>query len=158
MPEYCGVCASDEFTEDHEGSDGQRYVVCHGPLHGDEPRVWEPSSRHGSKSREGIGAELGIWEQLMECFTPGEDFVPYGTVEDRLLQRYPETVARLIREYGHRWREPEHPATRYSASVYLGARLAELAAEGFLDHHTGPAEGSWAYNGTYEWWRMRPGS
>jgi len=153
MVQYCGVCASDEYTQAQQTSDGRIYVVCTNPFHGDEPRVWEPTTHRRSTSHEGIGAELSIWDKLLECVVPGEDFVPYGTVEDRFANKHPEDLARLIREYGHRWRDPSHPATRYSASVYLGARLSELAKEGHLDHRTGPAEGQWAYNGTYEWWR-----
>jgi hypothetical protein len=154
MVEYCGACASEEYTEVHRTDDGRRYVVCSSPFHGDEPRIWEPQpAQLHSRSHEGIGAELQIWDKLLECVIPGEDFVPYGTVEERLAERYPDDLEELIRQYGHRWRDPEHPATRYSASVYLGARLADLTGEGHLEHRTGPAEGPWAYNGTYEWWR-----
>jgi hypothetical protein len=153
MAEYCGVCASEEYTHPDATDDGRRFVECKNPFHGNEPRVWEPTSRRRSRSHEGIGAKLSIWDKLLECVVLGEDFVPYGTVEERLADRYPEDLAHLIREYGHRWRDPAHPATRYSASVYLGARLSELAKEGHLDHRTGLAEGPWAYNGTYEWWR-----
>ncbi|HKZ24176.1 MAG TPA: hypothetical protein VJ398_00110 [Acidimicrobiia bacterium] len=153
MVEYCGVCASEEYTESQVTEDGRHFVVCSSPFHGDEPRIWEPTTRLRSGSHEGIGAELLIWDKLLECVIPGEAFVPYGTVEDRLGERYPEDLARLIHEYGHRWRDPAHPGTRYSASVYLGARLSELAKEGHLEHRSGPAEGPWAYNGTYEWWR-----
>jgi hypothetical protein len=79
-------------------------------------------------------------------------------VEDRFLAQYPEEFDQLVRRYGHRWRDPNHPSNRYSASVYLGARLADLAREGHLEHRTGPATGPWAYNGTYEWWRINTGT
>lgn len=137
--------------------DGTRFLICTNPFHGEIPRTWEPVGAARLLGRSGgIGAELGIWDKLYESVPAGNDFVPYGDVEDTFAERYPEDMTRLIREYGHVWRDPDYPSTRYSASVYLGARLGELAREGLLEHKTGPAEGKWAYNGTYEWWRKTP--
>jgi hypothetical protein len=96
---------------------------------------------------------LTIWDKLLDCVYPGEDFIPYGTVEDRFSEKYPGDMRQLIGLYGHRWRDPQHPSSRFSASVYLGGRLSELAKAGLLEQQWGPAEGPWAYNGTYQWWR-----
>ena len=155
MPNFCGVCASEDYTHEDQTDDGATFVVCTNPYHGESSRVWEPQhAESGRPDRGGIGAELGIWDKLLECVPPGSDFIPYGDVEDAFTDRFPDVMRRLIEMYGHRWREPRHPSDKYSASVYLGARLADLAREGLLEHQTGPATGRWAYNGTYEWWRV----
>lgn len=156
MPTYCGVCLSEEYTAVDVTDDGTRFAVCSSGFHA-EPRVWEPPARSPAQRRrsgEGIGAELGVWDKLLECVPEG-DFVPYGDVEDAFAERFPQELKTLIERFGHRWRDPRYPSNRFSASVYLAARLAELTAEGSVEHRTGPAEGPWAYNGTYEWWRQR---
>ena len=153
---YCGVCASEDYTSAEQNEKGATYFVCSNPFHGEESLTWEPPGRSKIQiSAGGIGAKLTIWDKLYECVPEGADFVPYGVVEDGLADRYPDELQLLINEYGHRWRDPNHPSNRYSASVYLGARLAELSKEGLLEHKSGPATGNWAYNGTYEWWRRR---
>ena len=154
MATYCGVCASEDYTSSDCLDDGTLFHVCTSSFHGDHPRTWEPPSRSRIRlSGAGVGSELNIWDKLYECVPEGDEHVPYGDVEDALAARYPKDLQRLIVEYGHTWRDPDHPSTRYSASVYLGARLSELAREGLLEHKSGPATGNWAYNGTYEWWR-----
>lgn len=105
--------------------------------------------------RSGIGEELTMWGRLYDCVPEGPGFVPYGEVEDAMAAKYPEALQALIREYGQPWRGADHPSGRYSASVYLGARLGELARECLLEQKSGPAAGAWAYNGIYEWWRRK---
>ena len=152
---FCGVCASEDYTSTEELDDGTEYYVCASSFH-PVPRIWEPPARSGIQlGRSGIGDELTIWGKLYESVPEGPDFVPYGEVEDALAEQYPEALHALIREYGHRWRDPDNPSGRYSASVYLAARLGELAREGLLEQKSGPATGPWAYNGTYEWWRRK---
>ena len=156
MLAFCPLCASDELTESHRLDDGTRYAVCLHASHGTDGYVWQPSEP-GIKSlrADGLGYELGIWAKLLTCFTSGEDFVPYGTVEDRFIESYPAEGSTLLHRYGHRWRDPDHPATRYSMSVYLALRLRELEKEGLLDVEWGPAVGEWAYNGIISYWRPR---
>jgi hypothetical protein len=152
---YCSLCGSDESTEEKQTPDGRRFVTCSDRSHGKEPWVWEPTDpKQGSSRHDGLGAELGIWDKLLECFTPGEGFVAYGEIEDRFLIAFPDEAHRLLLAYGHRWRDPDHPATQYSMSAYLASRLKELEREGHLALSWGPALGPWAYNEVISHWRL----
>jgi hypothetical protein len=99
--------------------------------------------------------ELQIWDKLLELFPGGEDFLDYGSVEDRFIERFPSEAALLRDRYGHRWRYPDHPSTQYSMSAYLASRLRELEREGQLDLDWRPATGPWVYNGIISHWRKR---
>jgi hypothetical protein len=155
MPAFCPLCAADDHTSEGVTEDGIRYAVCRDPSHGDDGFTWEPSPPPGSGARGGgLGAELGIWDKLLECVPPGVDYMPYGTVEDAFFARFPTEAEVLLQRYGHRWRDPAHrSATGFSMSVYLSARLKELSQEGRLDVRWGPAEGPWSYNGIISYWR-----
>ena len=89
----------------------------------------------------GIGADLDIWDKLLDCVPSGQEFVPYGDVEDAFFDRYPAEADVLLRKYGHRWRDSAHPAGRFSMSVYLSGRLRELADRGELEVRWEPARG-----------------
>ncbi len=157
MPAFCPLCAADEHTHEGTTEDGVRFAVCRAPDHGTDGFVWEPSPPPGSPSvgrTGGLGAELGAWEKLWECVPEGVDFVAYGVIEDRFLERFPLEARQLLERYGHRWRhDAPRSSTHYSMSVYLSARLRELATEGLLDVRWGPAEGDWSYNGQISYWR-----
>jgi len=73
-------------------------------------------------------------------------------VEDRLFELYPLEVALLQDRYGHRWRDGRKSENQFSMSVYLGARLSELADEKLLVKTFGSAEGPWAYDGIISHW------
>jgi hypothetical protein len=153
MPAFCPICARDEETEEGRLDEGTRYGLCRSRDHGPEPYVWEITRPGVSfRSSEGIGADLDIWDKLLEC-VESADFVPYGTVEERFIAKFPEEAQTLAERFGHRWR-PEYPkSTQFSMSAYLAARLRELAKEGLLKLDWGPAEGPWSYNETISWWR-----
>lgn len=80
------------------------FAVCTHPNHGEAGYVWEPHVPGAGHSRtsEGIGAEIGVWNKLLKLFEPGEGFVSYGVVEDRLLERYPDEFTLLLHRYGHK--------------------------------------------------------
>lgn len=149
------MCISDEYTEESATEDGRRFISCTNPEHGAEPWVWEPyEAPRGTSRGDGLGSELDVWDKLLACVDVGSDFVPYGMVEDRFVERYPSEARRLLHLYGHKWRDAAHPSTRYSMSAYLAARLKDLEKEGHLALKFGPAEGEWAYNATISWWKL----
>ena len=155
MPAYCSICTSDERTSEGTTEDGRRYASCADPYHGPDPYTWEPTTfgASGSYRGDGLGAELGIWDKLLECLEAGEPRISYGDLEDRFVERFPAEWKQLIDRYGHRWR-PGKRSGRYSASVYLAARLTELAKENMVEYTRGEATGDWAYNGDISHWRL----
>ena len=155
MPHLCSLCATDDSTTEYRNDDGVRYVVCTDRSHGSDGYAWEVPPPPGRSARgDGLGAELGIWDKLLELFDPDEDYVSYGVVEDRLFECYPTEATTLLRRYGHKFRDPDHPSTRYSMSVYLSSRLKDLEKEGHLDLVFRPATKAWAYNGVISHWRL----
>ena len=155
MPAYCPLCASDERTSEGNADDGRHFASCAHPDHGPEPFTWElytPGTDRSTRG-DGLGAELGIWDKLLECLEPGEPAIAYGILEDRFLERFPVEWKQLIDRYGHRWRYPDKRSGQYSASVYLAARLRELADDTAVELTWAPATGEWAYNGVISQWR-----
>jgi hypothetical protein len=148
---------SDEYTSEGVEPEGQRYVVCANVReHGVDGYRWNPTplNRKGP-SRGGLGAELDIWDKLLECIPADGVTHPYGEVEDQLFERYPVDATLLQERFGHVWREGKRSENQYTMSVYLALRLSELAKEGAVDLSWGPAEGPWAYNGTYSYWTRK---
>lgn len=151
----CPLCATDEFAVLSTTGDGRTYALCSGPAH---PKEWEfePIDARRDRTRtDGLGQELGIWDKLLMCVTPGEGAIAYGVVEDRLFEKHPDVATALLRTYGHRFRDPAHPSTQYSMSAYLAARLRELANEGALSLTWARAEGQWSHNGVISHWERR---
>ena len=155
MPHLCPLCASDDLTAESRTHDGVQFVVCTDRSHGADGYVWEPTPPPGRSTRgDGLGAELEIWDKLLELFDPAEDFVAYGDIEDRLFHRYPTEAQTLLHRYGHKFRGAEHPSSQYSMSAYLASRLKELEREGHLQLAWRPATGDWAHNGVISHWRL----
>lgn len=155
MPHLCNLCVSDESTSEGRNEDGVRYVICTDRSHGPDGYVWEPAPPPGRSTRgDGLGAELGIWDKLLELFEPEEEFVAYGVIEDRLFDRYPSEAATLLHRYGHKFRDADHLSGQYSMSAYLASRLRELEREGSLQLQWQPASGPWAHNGIISHWRL----
>ena len=154
MPALCPLCVFDDYTTEGRTEDGIRYVTCSNPDHGVEPYVWEPTETKYRRSRDGIGADLDVWNKLLDCLSLGEPAVSYGVVEDRFFDRSPDEAMTLLLAYGHKWRDPDHPSGQYSMSSYLASRLSELADEGALVKTFEKAEGKWAYNVVISHWRL----
>ncbi len=154
MPVFCSLCVSDEYTTDGVTEDGRRFVVCSNTReHGADGYVWEPAEEKKGRSRgDGLGAELDIWDKLLECIPPDGEAHSYGEVEDRFFERYPDDAALLQARYGHRWREGNPSTNQFSMSAYLAGRLRDLAREEAVQLSWGPAEGPWAYNGVISYW------
>lgn len=153
MPAFCPLCASDEETREEHSDDGRSFAVCEAKYHGTEPFVWEPTQQQRSRTRgDGLGNELDIWEKLLECVPADGSVHAYGDVEDRLFANYPADAAALQNRYGHRWRDGNKSTNQFSMSVYLAARLSELADEKLLIKTYAPAAGPWSYNGIISQW------
>lgn len=153
MPAFCPLCARDDQTEQKRTPDGRLYAICTSKDHGPSGYVWEPSPpREENLRSDGLGAELDIWDRLLECVPADEKAHPYGDVEDRFFEKHPEESAVLLKKYGHRWRDPDHRSGHYSMSAYLASRLRELAKEGHLRLTWGPATGKWTYNEIISHW------
>jgi hypothetical protein len=153
MPAFCSLCVSDDYTTEGVTDDGRRYVACANTKeHGPNGYVWEVVPRKPLSQRgDGLGAELDIWDKLLEC-VPADGLVhSYGDVEDVFFERYPQEAAFLQDRYGHAWREGKR-SNRYSMSAYLSRRLGELAEEQLLSTNWGPAEGPWSYNVRISYW------
>jgi hypothetical protein len=145
---------SDEYTTEGATDDGRPFITCTNTReHGAEGYTWEPTPEKVSKSRgDGLGAELDIWDKLLECIPADGAAHAYGEVEDRFMASYPDEASLLQAKYGHRWREGKKSANQYSMSVYLAARLRDLAREQAVDLTWGPAEGPWSHNGIISHW------
>ena len=153
MPAFCPLCASDERTTEEHTADGRRFAVCEASYHGTEPYVWETTPPERSRIRgDGLGTDLGVWDKLLECVPADGAIHSYGDVEDLLFARYSAEAAVLQDRYGHRWRDGKKSENQFSMSVYLAARLSELADEKLLIKTFGPADGPWAYNGIISHW------
>lgn len=155
MPAFCPLCASDDYTTDVATPDGESLAHCADRSHGLDGFTWDPTPPKPTNVRsDGIGAELDIWDKLLECVPADGDPHSYGEVEDRLFSMYPAEAATLQNRYGHKWRDGNKSEGRYSMSVYLALRLRELEKEGHLALSWGPATGPWAYNEIISHWKM----
>ena len=74
--------------------------------HGADGFVWEPTPEgRGRTLRDGLGAELNIWDKRFECIPTDYVAYSYGDVEDKFVERYPAEATPLQERYGHRSRE-----------------------------------------------------
>ena len=88
---------------------GRVFAVCADPEHGSDGNVLGANTAWRSKPAggDGLGAELGIWDKLLECVPADGHVHPYGDVEDRFFERYPEEAHQLLERYGHKWRDAD---------------------------------------------------
>lgn len=153
MIPFCPLCASEDHTSSDVAEDGRVFVVCRSRDHGDEGFVWEPT-RPDARSRrgDGLGAELDIWDKLLGCVPADGVAHPYGEVEDRFIEAYPNEAGVVWERYGHRWREGKRSVNQFSMSAYLAARLSELFDEKLLLKTQGPATGPWVHLSEISYW------
>lgn len=156
MAIFCPVCASEDYTSEEMEPDGQKYFLCaNESVHGAGGYRWNPKPRRPqTRGRGGLGAELDIWDKLLETIPADGEAHSYGEVEDLFFERYPQEAAFLQNQFGHARRDGNR-SDGYSMSTYLSLRLSELAKEGVVDLTWGPAEGSWARNGIISQWAKR---
>lgn len=132
------------------GSDTDWLYVC--TVH-DPPFNWSVRREGEHSGRDGITAELGVYDDLLLCVHSGEPWVEHGVVEYRYKQMRPKIYRdELVRRFGHRAQGPRH----FSASALIAKALGQLRNEGLLAWQYAKATGFWAYNGTISYWATVP--
>ena len=121
----------------------------------DEVYSWVVPEHNASfLGRDGITAELGLYDDLPTCVLDNEPWVEYGIVEFRYMHLRPDIYFReLLPRYGHRAQGPR----QFSLSAFVAKALGQLSKEGILALQVGPATGFWVYNGTVSYWAQPPG-
>ncbi len=72
--------------------------------------------RISSKTRGGgIGAKLGVYDDVFLCLSPGEPWLEHGIVEHRYKELCPAAYLEMIDRWGHVSQGPR----RYSVTAFL---------------------------------------
>lgn len=147
----CPRCGTeDDVVVVAHGPDAWRYTCSADTRHHAEPVSWTvdvPDER--ADRRSGIGAELGVYDVLLDCIRPGE-VVEYGVVEHRFAALAPHAYRELVGRYGH----ASLADTRYSASMFLAGALGQLRDEGLLRKSVVKGTGYWSYLSTVSAWAL----
>lgn len=152
--QVCIACSySDDVTGEIEASGLWRYT-CTSDVH-PEPYIWLNTNKGNLPAgHDGLSEQLGIYDDLLGCFTAGEPFLEYGIVEHRYATNHPDKYKHLVSLYSHtRLQRP----LDYSASAFIGAALGKLYRDGLLARRTAPTTGYWSYNGILHGWSRTPG-
>jgi hypothetical protein len=118
-----------------------------------------PARRHHRSSAKagpgGIGAELGVYDDVFLCLSPGEPWLEHGIVEHRYKELCPSAYREMIDRWGHVIQGPR----RYSVTAFLTRTWARLAADGLLAAQLGPATCLYQHNRntTILYWALPPG-
>jgi hypothetical protein len=103
--------------------------------------------------RRGIGAELGVYEDVFRCLSPGEPWLEHGVVEHRYKEQFPVAYRTMIERWGHVVQGPR----RYTVTAFLTRAWSELAARGALAAQLGPGTGVYRHNRKILYWALPPG-
>jgi hypothetical protein len=110
--------------------------------------------RISSKTRGGgIGAKLGVYDDVFLCLSPGEPWLEHGIVEHRYKELCPAAYLEMIDRWGHVSQGPR----RYSVTAFLTRAWSQLARDGLLATKLGPATGLYQHNGSILYWAFPPG-
>ena len=83
--------------------------------------------RIASKTRGGgIGAKLGVYDDVFLCLSPEEPWLEHGIVEHRYKELRPTAYREMINRWGHVIQGPR----RYSVTAFLTRRWSQLAIDG----------------------------
>lgn len=150
--EVCPLCAETEAITEEETPDGATLLTCTNASHATHrwAKYEEPV---GLPARDGLGEELGIYQDLPDLLSPDDTVVEYGVVEHRYALAHPEEYRVLIERYGHTAIAP----SQYTASAFLARALGQLSREGAVTFRSVPATGRWSYNGQISGWCL-PGT
>src|SRR3712207_8320509 len=89
--------------------------------------------RISSKTRGGgIGAKLGVYDDVFLCLSPGEPWLEHGIVEHRYKELCPAAYLEMIDRWGHVSQGPR----RYSVTAFLTRAWSQLARDGRSEEHT----------------------
>jgi hypothetical protein len=138
--QVCPICGYDDDVETILADD-EWVMTCES--HNHPPFEWRPKEQYRkplSGGRTGIGEELGVYADLLDCVDDG--FAEFGIVEYRFWERAPKTYTILVERYGHTVYGP----SKYTTSKFLGGALGQLWRERLVDGVWAPATGYWSYN------------
>lgn len=162
MRQECQICVDrDEFVKwEIEGPGLWRYT-CTGPDHGPDGYSWLSTGRGAldGAGHEGICDEIGMYDALLRCFSPGEGYIEYGIVEYRYAIANVDDYHYLVRLYSH-VQDARNKGTTIdtSASAIIGGALGRLdRRDALLIRVDAKATGFWSYNGRLHGWALRPG-
>ncbi len=151
----CHLCGNDEeITVTGLAIPGRWLYICSaiGKFHV-EPYQWNIPCEQPLAAGDGITAELGLYDDLPRCVTPGEPWVEYGIVEHRYKRLRPDVYYdELLPRYGHTKIGPK----RFTTSSFIAAALGHLERDGILAWSQTKATGYWAYNGVISSWAVPP--
>src|SRR5919108_492613 len=85
-------------------------------------------------SLRGIAAELGVYDDVFLCLSPGEPWLEHGIVEHRYKELRPTVYREMINRWGHVIQGPR----RYSVTAFLTRRWSQLAINGVLSRKSPP--------------------
>ena len=110
--------------------------------------------RTSAKARRGgIGAELGVDDDVFLCLSPGEPWLEHGIVEHRYKELCPAAYGQMIERWGHVSQGPR----RYTITAFLTRAWSQLAGGGLLAAQLGPATGLYQHNGRIMYCALPPG-
>ncbi len=152
--QVCPLCGDDDaVTALPLARDGEWAFTCTGSAGHGSPYSWTTKVEQEVQGREGITAELGLYDDLPVCVHAGEPWVEHGVVEYRYKLLRPEIYFQeLLPRYGHAAQGPR----RYSLSALIAKALGQLSGEGILAWQYSRATGFWAYNGSISYWASPP--
>jgi len=150
-PQVCPLCAhDDEVSAVPDGEQSGWRFVCENHV---PPYTWLVKTPRTSSGREGISAEIGLYDDLVECVYRDDPWLEHGVVEYRYQLLRPTLYREeLVARFGHRAQGPRH----FSASALIAKALGQLRDEGILSWQYGKATGFWAYNGSISYWAPVP--
>lgn len=154
-PQVCPLCALPDYLTWEVEAPGLWRYTCGNPQCGGYS--WPTTGRDPLKtgSYDGIAADLGIKEDLLDVIGRESRWLEYGVVEYLYAVENPTHYRQLVQMFSHT--AIERPIQN-SASAFIGTCLGILEQEGRLAKRTCRATGYWSYNTTVTAWAPRGNS
>lgn len=152
--QVCKLCGHDDDVVMFPAGDaGVWNFTCTATTGHAEPYTWPVTVEAKMAGRQGITAELGLYDDLPRCLHPREPWVEHGILEHRYKLLRPDVYFdKLLPRYGHVALKPK----RYTTSVFIASALSQLTREGAVAWQYAKATGFWSYNGEISYWALPP--
>lgn len=153
-PQVCKLCAHDDDITVMVAPDGSWQFTCAAKTGHTDLYSWSVSvAPLGLTYREGLGEELGVYDDLLACFHDNDPWMEYGVVEYRYKVQQPGAYGVLLKRFGHRNQGPR----QYSLSAFLARALGQLGREGVISYRPGKPTGFWTKHlSEVSWWAIAP--
>jgi hypothetical protein len=155
--QVCPTCGLDDEYEVFATGEGTTWIYTCGSgrkKHPETPFSWETAiPKPVVPGREGVMAELGLYEDLLSCVHSHEGWTEHGVIEHRFKLMRPKEYVQLVTQYGH---TANGPARGRSASLMLAMAMSQLRQEGLLVYQTWTPTGWWKKNAKISWWAVPP--